>query len=471
MDLCPIVTKLLVVHVREAATVGFCAMTIRTLRTNVNVVANQTTLTRNLIVVVLRMPAYKSSKYNYYLKTNEGLFIYNQTKRTFMAVDDELYVALLDNNIKDIPKQIIQQLLDDGYVCDFEFNEENVLLLENHLFRYSNSVARVTIMPTLNCNFSCWYCYENHHTGSIKTEMQDAIFLFCSNLIKSHKFTNFNLDWFGGEPMMYFRKAIVPLSSRLKKLCDSEHVTFTNTITTNGYLIKKNFIDDINDINLKTFQITLDGSKDFHNQTRFTNRDHNTYLKLTENIVLLCRNVDDIKMTLRINYTPYNINTIDLIADDFPTDVRDKIFVLPQLVWQFKNGINPQTGSIKDKIQIFKSKGFKVPEPSFCVNYCYAESMSQFVVNYDLNVYKCTARDFKVSNSVGHLTLDGNFIPNAHYYDYCVSSQMECKECLECHLLPSCLSSCIQKCIEGSHACYKEQIEEELNNKLMSLIK
>lgn len=414
----------------------------------------------------------KFSSYNILSITNNNCIVYNQITNALMVIDNELYDAFANEDVEHLTEELTTQMLADGYLCPADMKEENVLLLRNHQYRYGNDTTRVTIMPTLNCNFSCWYCYESHSQGFIKKEALDAVYLFCEKVIKSHKYKRFQLDWFGGEPMLYFRKAMYPLSLKVKALCKSEKVTFIHSITTNGYLINENIINGIKAIGLNTFQITLDGNRECHNKIRFTHSDHDTYMRLVNNIVLLCRNIDHIDMTVRINYTPSNIQTLDLIADDFPEDVRSRIFVQPQLVWQFKEGINPQTGRIEDKINVFKEKGYNVPNSCDRARYCYAESMSQFVINYDLDVYKCTARDFKdKGNSVGHLELDGTFVPSSHYYDYCVPSQMEHDECLACKLLPSCLGCCIQKCIEGSHVCHKEQVERELQGKIKRMLK
>lgn len=425
-----------------------------------------------LVVNTYSMRSLKFSSYNIQTVVNNNNVVYNQLTNALMIVDNELFNAFANEDVEHLTDELTAQMLADGYLCPADMKEENVLLLRNHQYRYGNDTVRVTVMPTLNCNFSCWYCYESHSSGHITPEALQAIYLFCEQVIKNHKYRKFHLDWFGGEPMLYFRKVIFPLSIRIKALCESENVSFVHSITTNGYLIGKAIMDDIKAIGLDTFQITLDGSRECHNDIRFTPKDHDTYTRLVDNIVLLCRNMDNIDMTVRINYTPSNIQTLDLIADDLPEDVRSKIFVQPQLVWQFKDGINPQTESIEDKLKVFKEKGYNVPSPYGRAHYCYAESMSQFVINYDLDVYKCTARDFKDKrNCVGILSLDGTFVPSPHFYDYCVPSQMEHKECLSCELLPSCLGNCIQKCIEGGHVCHKEQIKRELHSKIVRLLK
>ena len=413
------------------------------------------------------MLTYKCSKYNFFHKVGNSYLVYNQMSRALMEVDEELFNTLSEKNINKIPESVKEQLVSDGYICSTKFTEENYFLFKNHICRYSQDTIRITIMPTLSCNFSCWYCYENHIPGSMSDDAKKAILLFCKKIIKSKKYRHFHLDWFGGEPLLYFKKIVYPISLEIKNLCAEYDMYFHNSITTNGYMISNDVIDDIKEIQLNSYQITFDGCQEDHNKVRFMPNDHDSYTRLKDNIILLCRNIEKIDMSLRINYTPDNVGKIDLIADDFPEDVRSKILVQPQLVWQYKSGINPQNGKISDKTKVFKDKGFIIKSNNFNCNFCYAESMSQFVINYDLNVYKCTARDFiNKDNSVGIINMEGDFVPSPHFYDYCVPSYMECKECLACDLLPSCLGLCIQKRIEGCKDCYKEQVEGDLRHKL-----
>ena len=101
---------------------------------------------------------------------------------------------------------------------------------------------------------------------------------------------------------------------------------------------------------------------------------------------------------------------------------------------------------------------------------CYIDNMEQFVINYDMNVYKCTARDFCERYSIGRINGDGVFEPNNLYYKYYTTeSPFMRKECLECELLPSCLYSlaCLQKKIEGVYPeCNKNSVSLSLHNEI-----
>lgn len=418
----------------------------------------------------------KSSKYNIYLHYKDRFYVFNQLSSDLREVDQELFEVLKNNQLHsaEIDEDTLVDLRSGQLICDEECLEENMILCTNKQYRFSNHTARVTIMPTLECNFRCWYCYESHCDGHMSKEDVKAVIAFCKAIIDGRGLRHFILDWFGGEPMLYFNEVVYPISLALKDYCREEHIRFSNSITTNGYLVKGDMMERLKDINLSSYQITLDGARDHHDKTRFLRGGTGSFDRIVENITMLCRHIDGISMTVRINYTPKNLKSIDEIAEAFPEDVRSRIFIEPQLVWQYKEDINGITDEIAEKMKAFHSAGYHTRSttlPSVC-SWCYAENMNQYVVNFDMKVYKCTARDFKNTiSSIGHISKDGSFKPNDNYYKYYTSSYFENDKCLACPLLPSCTGMCIQKKIEGSiPSCPKETVLTSVTNCLKAYI-
>lgn len=428
------------------------------------------------LIIYKKYMKMKSSKYNIYTTCNNGYYVYNQLTGAFSEVDEELYRCLEQNSsLEECSKELLDELKTNHFICEKQLVEENVILRINREIRYGNHNARITILPTVDCNFKCWYCYENHIESSMTQDTVNSIILFIKNIFKENKLDSFHLDWFGGEPLLLFDEVVYPISKSVLDLCLETNVPFLHSITTNGYLVTDAMIDRMNEIKLNSFQITLDGNAFYHNKTRFCKTDSNTYIRIINNITSLCRNIEGIRMVLRINYTPKNTSTIDEIAFDFPEDVRGKIRISPQIVWQFKKNINAIGDVIKNKLKVFADNGYKISEVS-CSAYkggCYVENMLQFVLNYDSNVYKCTARDFSdLNNSIGYLDQNGKFIVNSHYYDYYQSSSFENSKCLDCDLLPSCSGTCIQKKVERHcYSCPYDIIRSSLLNKLELVVK
>ncbi len=181
-------------------------------------------------------------------------------------------------------------------------------------------------------------------------------------------------------------------------------------------------------------------------------------------------------MLVRINYTPENIDSAMSILDTFDKDIRGKIYISPHIVWQKSN----ESSKIANKVDSLRKQamnmGYNVESQDSirrCTT-CYTDNMEQFVVNYDLHVYKCTARNFNDKYSIGIIEDDGTFKPNDLFYKYYVTpSSFLCKKCLNCNLLPCCMNAnwCLQKTIEGNvPQCEKPQIEENLKKSITNKI-
>lgn len=175
----------------------------------------------------------KISKYNISFEYNGRHYIFNQMSAALREVDKELAQAFIDKSIDvaELDDESIADFTTYQFLCDDKLQEENLILYANKMHRFANKMARVTIIPTLDCNFRCWYCYESHHPGKMTHEAMRAVTKFCETLINSAGINTFMLDWFGGEPLMYFDEVVYPVSRQLKEICDKSDIRFINVIT------------------------------------------------------------------------------------------------------------------------------------------------------------------------------------------------------------------------------------------------
>lgn len=414
----------------------------------------------------------KGSRYNVFVNKGERKFVYNQLHSSLLEIDEDLVRLLKSSEIDAIEDdELKDELYRNGVICEDSLVENRILLARNKQMRFSGEQVRLTVLPTVDCNFHCWYCYEKHEKSVMSEENTNSVLLFCKQLIEQGNLKTFQLDWFGGEPLLFFDKIVHPLSRQIKALCEEHNIKFLNTITTNGALVTVEMIKKFEEIDLLSFQITLDGGRTFHNKTRFSKEMQDSFSVIVKNITEMCRILPDIDMTVRINYTPKNLQSLDEIADAFPEDIRSKLSISPQIVWQFKDQVNNIGHAIKEKMAVFISKGYKRTMPSLTCLPCYVENMKQFVINYDMYVYKCTARDFKKEMAVGKILKDGTLDLFPHYYDYYISSGVESEECQNCDFLPSCLGICLQKRVESyKDKCDKDKMRESVMNKALLYI-
>lgn len=422
---------------------------------------------------------YHLSKYNYFKKVNNTIIGVNLINKVLFALDEDKYnlLVLFQNNLNLLKEEnfvFYNAMKKLGIISTSDADEafyENALL-KRRLVVFRDSSYRLTVNPTLNCNFSCWYCYESHSKRSMSEETMQNVLKFIKRTASRTDIQVFELDWFGGEPLLYYKKILYPLAVAAKEICDKENVYFVSGMTTNGYLINKNMIDFFKNVNMQSFQITLDGSKDFHDKIRYTHTGKGSYDTIIGNVILLAKELKPQNLTLRVNYTLGSFNSIWNITKSFPTSVIPRIKIILQQVWQDEEHNKLMVKDIGDLQFELEKAGFQVEkEILHCgINTtCYADNLNQAVVNFDGRVFKCTALDFERSKEDGILTEDGNITWNNILSHKIVRATFENEYCKECKYLPVCYGPCHKKAtavLDGddfNKYCFIEGIEETLD--------
>lgn len=330
---------------------------------------------------------------------------------------------------------------------------------------------RLIINPTVDCNFKCWYCYENHIKGSkMGEETLHRIILLISNILNEHKaLETFNLSFFGGEPLLYYNEIVRPILDSCRKECQLHQVRLLVNFTSNGYLINEDLISHLTECNEpKCFQITLDGNRERHNKTRFQVRGEGSYDVIIANIKHLLSS--GIEVILRINYTALNILSVrDVLNDLDSIDIENRklLTVSFHRVWQDRQRHDLSDSVVENIVELFREKFNNVGD-SYSMNNlrnpCYADKSNEAVINFDGNVFKCTARDFSMENRNGILDTNGKIIWNEDIKSRCIA-KLSRVICSTCRLLPLCGGSCSQKSIENLdvETCIDGLSNEDIN--------
>lgn len=420
----------------------------------------------------------KPSCYNIfhqYKNLYSGINLMSGIKIYLQATDYERYIQ---NGLTD-DSSLYADLVTGGFLVEDDVDEYARLLHRRHYeVFYNNNSFQLTVLPTLLCNFKCWYCYEKHIDSIMSQDTMERVRQYVNHIIKTYPIFNLHLDWFGGEPLMYFNEVVKPISLYIKEICREHGLSFVNTITTNGYLIDADVIAGFNEIELSRFQITLDGYREVHNKVRFEKRGEDSYTRIIDNINNICCNVTDVSINIRINYTNKNIAGIGQIVNDIFPENRSKIYFTFQRVWQTRD-IEDEASierELEQQIEYIRQQGVQVNynKTQYCSGVrCYADVVNQIVVNFDGTLFKCTARDFATHKaSVGYLNEKGEPVWNENYYKYTRQPIFDNPKCRECKYVPVCLGTCSQKFVEnGTDAimaeCNPEEWEESMQEELL----
>jgi len=231
------------------------------------------------------------SKYNFLFNSQRfGFFLYNSLSNVFFKLDERHYRLLGKMQDKTLRSDLD---MDDKFMKHLRKNkifvekgEEKKLLLSRQYLRASRCFdptrLSLTICPTLGCNFRCPYCIEDtqNNKAVMSAETVNQLIKFVKNFKKAKKLS---VAWYGGEPTLAF-EVICNIALKLNKLGVSCNKSF---LFTNGYLLNKNIIDQLNDLKINALQITLDGFKERHDKYRKLAGREPTYDRIMHNIEMI----------------------------------------------------------------------------------------------------------------------------------------------------------------------------------------
>lgn len=210
---------------------------------------------------------YKLSDYNYFLE-HEGRMIYfnGMSGASFiMSINEHKRITSLLNDLLSFKKEyksVFERFLKWGFIVPKEINEIDKLRFNNKVAVFSDKFYRLIMNPTTDCVFNCWYCDQHsQHKGGMAEEIKNRILKHIEHMINVDKITGLHLDWFGGEPLIYFDEVMVPISQYGMEIAEKNNLPFVNQITTNGYLINEEMVKIMKEIKLHLFQITIDGDE------------------------------------------------------------------------------------------------------------------------------------------------------------------------------------------------------------------
>jgi uncharacterized protein len=423
------------------------------------------------------MTRMKFSQFNAIVPYKNKYALYNSFNQNVMFLIPELKELLTAavnegiENLESYHPEFYRYLVEQSYVVDSADNEVDKVKEISKRVDENEDTFLLTVNPTMNCNFKCYYCYETHVKQSkLSVDIITRINRFVDATVEKPSMKNFALSFFGGEPLLYFTKTVVPLIDHFIVRCREKKIPFDLGFTTNGYLVNQDFIDYFRNRNITcALQITLDGYKEEHDKVRYVTATKGSYDEIIKNIRLLITNKFFVR--LRINFTDVNIhNTHKITAEfsDIDPEIIDQYLIFDfHRVWQ-NNKIDDTIIDLNRNIDSIRQDGFHVTgqfSANNVIESCYADKRNSAVVNYNGDIYKCTARDFTKPNRAGYINDSGELIWEDGYLEKRMDIKFKNKPCLSCKILPLCNGGCSQHAMErlGTDYCVYSGDENEKN--------
>lgn len=286
---------------------------------------------------------YKVSRYNHYLNIDNESYVYNLISGSIIKLSDALLCFLKENNEILINSNIfnsnILNLLDKhNIILPEDFNEIEYLRYLHNKDKYDDSYLSVVMLPTLQCNLGCHYCYEKDKVEKISPTAQKALSLFFQKQSKIKRYIA--VRWSGGEMMLQWAN-IKNLSKEIINYCRENNCEYVASCVTNATLLTEDIVRQFKLIGISSVQITLDGNEPYHNKVRYYRDGRGTFNDILKNIVIASKYL---KVIIRLNIDKFNISCLDnLFYSISKTDInRDNIqlFCKPVICTQVRQPRN-----------------------------------------------------------------------------------------------------------------------------------
>ena len=360
----------------------------------------------------------KASYYNITVSFQDNILLYNTLSDNLISFTKEEYSIIeeLLNNLDNFKIEyplLYEEMQKRGFIVNKKFNELTYIKLQNRRTIFFFFSFHVIINPTLDCNLKCWYCSTEYAKSMHSGRMNDDTVLMVKkhlwNILNENRAKKLHLDWFGGEPLLYFDEVIYPISSYVKENL-ATNIIYTQHITTNATLLNKERIHVMKELGFTSFQIPIDGNEFKHNTIKHYNNKTGTYRQVINNINSICDIMPNAQIILRINYDYQTLKNITDIISDLSENSKNCLFIDFHKVWQIKDR-EDERKQLKEIKNIFNNKGFSTMfwayEPKR-FHRCYSDRFNTYAINYDVRIFKCTARDYGNDKVIGTLLDNGD---------------------------------------------------------------
>jgi len=357
-------------------------------------------------------------KYFYPYKVEDRFWVYDRYSNKITEVDELTYKIIASYSKHHFDEEKVTRYLKD--LADKEdlaektrdikhYQKEYDIFKPFNLYRcimpvtdrdleikYENEIHHFIYNLTKDCNLRCKYCkfggtyvgVKTHNTNSMSYDIIDESI----NLIKQYykKKETLFIAFYGGEPLMEFKK-MKYIVKKIKYFYDNVSFSFT----TNGTLLNKKIIEFLikNDFLL---MISLDGSKDIHNNNRVTKNGRETF-------DIIIKRINEIKEN-NIRYYNRNVGFVVTIAPPYNlieiinffeknTNINQRLFV---------SAVEPFGTSYFDNFNM-KIQNKKLRKQ-------YKELIEEYIILKTKNIYNLRTKILNDFFGIALLELDDRYI-------------------------------------------------------------
>jgi len=408
----------------------------------------------------------KPSVYNETINEGDKTYLYNFYSGAIVEMEGGAQLEAAGVSMQDAAL-----LKEKGFLVDKNIDELKRLEFSYLSGKFNKSSLGLTLCTTLECNFSCPYCYEGKsRTGSaMSPEVITKILEFVRMKLKDNNINTLYVNFLGGEALLRLDVLSAVLAG-LKAEAARKNVVLVAGLVTNGYLLDEamKVIDMPGDI--QSVQVTFDGFGVSHDKMRRLAGGIGSFERIFANMVLALEK--GVRVAARYNLTGDNATDATLLIDKL-AGLEKKPLLYFGHVSAVGSADTCKSVSCMSRMDYSKadlklaryaaSKGVKTDfMPVGKGNYCTADAVNGFTIDPEGDIYKCWSSVGRKELACGSVLVaapEECITDESRYYMYTMDNPFQ-DTCASCKLLPICMGGCPVERQAGGRQCSKFKFQD-----------
>jgi uncharacterized protein len=411
--------------------------------------------------------------------------VYSTRSNTLKSFPKLVWDRIKVGQTEKFPDIFIKDLKKDHFLLDAGEDERKTLLSENREKTVGSSHLYMAIQPTAACPLGCGYCGQKHENKNMNKDVQLQTIDRINRKIsirkeKGNPYKSLAITWFGAEPLSGF-PVIRKLSPEILKIVEEEGIKFSSKIVTNGLLLTPNITHElIHDHKITSYEITLDGTEDFHDARRHTKAHGKTFSKIYEHLLNLANNHEEAQITIRCNVDGRNKDGVSPLLQKLASDgLQDRINFYVAPIHSWGNDAHLISAEKKEFARWEMNWFMEMMELGFNLSLmptrsfgCFTVSPENELVDPFGEVFSCSEvslvptyeKNGKNQYSLGNLNDTPLIHSDSPWRNFYEEETISKYDCWTCPLLPACGGGCPKEWSEGRAPCPppKQNIKERI---------
>ncbi len=409
----------------------------------------------------------KASRFNRLVEARDGAFLLFNAYTTALAeidpVDVEFVRACLEDPgaaaaADDHRRELLEGLERGGFLVEDEIDELARIKVAMFRDRFRTDRLMLTIAPTLDCNFRCDYCYEEHLRVTMSRPVRAELIRWVED--QAAGLTALWVTWYGGEPLLPGSlDAIRELTAGFREIADEHGLEYGAELVTNGYLLDRPTMEEMLRLGVQRVQVTLDGPREIHDRRRVLADGNGTFDRIVANLEEV---MDLAEIQLRINVDRRNamscLDVVELLVErEMIRKVRPYIAQVTfdgAACGNIQEACYSSAEFARTEVEVYREAARRrLPLGRYPVRipgaFCTADRVNAFVVGPTGLLFKCWHEvTLEPSRSVGSV-VDGQEPWQKVIEDRWLAwDPLEKPGCRSCDILPICHGGCPLEALE-----------------------